>query len=216
LRTNAARARFSGANLERADLRHAALVSADFTGVVLSGAKLSGASLAGSKWSSPLEGWIDISTNGDGSRPVRGEDLEAFVAGKLASPSSAARYFGKGDVLRDASLEFGDGSSIEIDSRFENCTITLGHGTDLVVGQDGVLSQCRISGGGNITIHGQFFERESPGIRGPKTLVVSETGALVGAIEQAPGATQFAFQPGCRLRVKILRSANGTERSGSG
>ena len=84
-----------------------------------------------------------------------------------------------------------------------------------MIGEAGVLSKCRIQGGGNITILGQFFERDSPGIQGPKRLVVTATGALVGSVEQAAGSTEFAFQPGCRLRVKILRARTGTERSGS-
>ena len=42
---------------------------------------------------------------------------------------------------------------------------------------------------------------------GPKSLVVSARGAMVGAVEQSEDTTVFAFQPGCRLRVKILRPA---------
>ena len=98
---------------------------------------------------------------------------------------SATRYFGEGDVLRNAALEFGAGSSVEIDSRFENCTITLGDGTDLVIGRSGVLKDCQIAGTGNVTVHGLFFEREAPGIVGPRQFVVSAQGAVVGTVEQA-------------------------------
>ncbi|MGC4092590.1 MAG: pentapeptide repeat-containing protein [Polyangiaceae bacterium] len=199
--------------MEGCDLRHTNLAGADFAGAALTGAKLHGASSQSAKWTSLAAEWLDASPSGDGTRQVRGEDLDALLSGKMAAPSHAARYFGKGDILRDASLEFGDGSSIEIESRFENCSITLGRGTDLVIGEAGVLSKCRIQGGGNITVLGQFFERESPGIIGPKRLVVTNSGAVVGSVEQAAGSTEFAFQPGCRLRMKILKSR--TERSGS-
>ena len=65
------------------------------------------------------------------------------------------------------------------------------------------------AGAGNVTIHGRFFERQSPGIVGVKRLVVSSKGAVVGAIEQAADATVFAFQPGCRLRVRIAQPRLG-------
>jgi hypothetical protein len=123
------------------------------------------------------------------------------------------RYFGQGDVLRDASLEFGDGSRIQIDSRFEKCNITLGDDTDLIIGEAGVLKQCHIQGGGRVTIHGAFFERDSPGIVGPRHLVVSARGALVGTVEQAPDSTRFGFERGCKLRMRIVRSRSATERS---
>jgi len=128
------------------------------------------------------------------------------VAGS-GSPGTA-RYFGEGDVLRNAALEFGGGSLVEIESRFENCTIALGVGTELVVGKAGVLKSCQIIGAGNVTIHGQFYERETPGIVGPRQLVVSAHGAVVGAVQQAPDNTIFAFEPGCRLRMKILRAGS--------
>ena len=61
-------------------------------------------------------------------------------------------------------------------------------------------------GAGDITLHGRFYERESPGIVGPSKLVVTAEGQLVGQVEQAPELTKFAFEPGCRLRMKILRA----------
>ena len=36
--------------------------------------------------------------------------------------------------------------------------------------------------------------------------MVTSEGQLVGAVEQAPELTRFAFEPGCRLRMKILRA----------
>ena len=139
--------------------------------------------------------------------PPLGSKAVRFFAGILPSEGDATRYFGRGDVLRDATLEFGAHSSIHIDSRFENCSLTLGEGAELVIGDSGVLKDCEIRGSGNITVHGRFFERNAPGIVGARSLVVSSRGAMVGAIQQAPEATLFAFQPGCRLRVKILQPA---------
>src|SRR4029079_27248 len=94
----------------------------------------------------------------------------------------ARRYFGHGDVLRNATLDLDAGARVEIDSLFENCSINLGEGTELVVGSSGVLADCRIAGGGSITIHGQFFEKEAPGIVGPREVRGSREGAGVPAI----------------------------------
>ena len=85
---------------------------------------------------------------------------------------------------------------VEIESLFEQCTISLGKGTELIVGKGGVLSDCQIKGGGNITINGHFFERQSPGIVGADQVVVSAGGASVGAVEQPAHSTRFAFEPG--------------------
>src|SRR6185436_16803911 len=126
---------------------------------------------------------------------------------------SAHRYFGKGDVLKNASLQFDQGASVEIDSFFENCSIALGEGTELVLGKEGVLADCTISGGGRITIHGKFFERESPGIVGPRELTVSREGAVVASVAQGP-STRFSFHKGCQLRMKIINQpqTSGGER----
>jgi hypothetical protein len=94
---------------------------------------------------------------------------------------------------------------IHIDSRFENCLITLGEGAELTIGKTGVLKACEIVGSGRITVHGRFFERSSPGISGARNITVSSSGAVVGGLEQSAEATVFAFEPGCRLRVKILK-----------
>ncbi len=93
-----------------------------------------------------------------------------------------------------------------IESLFEHCTIALGEGTEFVIGRGGVLSGCQIRGAGRITIHGKFVEQETPGIVGVTQLVVSAAGSLVGAVEQPPEQTRFAFEPGCMLRVKIQQS----------
>src|SRR6202041_1740859 len=106
-------------------------------------------------------------------------DAPGLQAGGDAS-GRVKRYFGKGDVLRNAALEFDAGASVEIESLFEQCSIALGEGTELVVGKAGLLSGCQIRGAGKLTIHGKFIERESPGITGVNQLVVTSGGSLVG------------------------------------
>jgi uncharacterized protein YjbI with pentapeptide repeats len=195
----------SAADLSRSDARHASFDNSVFNGVRLDGARLAGATFAGARVTTPVFESIDISMSGDGSVRLDGDRAFAFLGGRHTSIAPKVRYFGKGDVLRDATLEFGEGSVIHIDSRFENCLITLGEGAELTIGESGVLHACEIVGGGRITVHGRFFERASPGIAGARSLTVSQTGAIVGGLEQAADATLFAFEPGCRLRVKILK-----------
>ncbi|HSO31470.1 MAG TPA: hypothetical protein VLT33_03110, partial [Labilithrix sp.] len=140
---------------------------------------------------------------------------------RLADDRSAnRRYFGRGDVLRNASLQFDEGATVEIESLFEACTIALGRGTELVIGSDGVLTGCQITGAGNITINGKFFEKQDgkdgkrsgggASIAGAHQLVVTATGALVGAVQQPAELTRFAFEPGCQLRMKISTAGNGS------
>ncbi|HLU67803.1 MAG TPA: hypothetical protein VKZ63_16075, partial [Kofleriaceae bacterium] len=110
---------------------------------------------------------------------------------------------GRGDVLKGATLRLDDGARVEIESLFEGCRIELGEGTELVVGASGVLADCTVVGHGRIVISGKFYEQKSPGIVGPTQLVVSSGGCLVAEVVQAAEATQFAFEPGSNLRVKI-------------
>ena len=163
--------------------------------------------------------WLDASAEGDGSRRIPREKVLSVLGQRgphraERRASGNRRYFGRGDVLRNATLEFDAGAMVEIESLFEQCSISLGKGTELVVGSGGVLADCQITGGGNITINGHFFERQSPGIIGADQVVVSAGGALVGAVEQPAHSTRFAFEPGCKLRMKILqpKTANGEGR----
>ena len=219
------RADLDGANLANAKLAGAVLRSAYLRGTVLTGADLSltdlgRADLTGAKLSGARLCGADLShtdlTDADFSRADLAQadlrqatlcrtNLEgALIEQAKRGSESTTRYFGKGDVLRDATLEFGEGSVIQVDSRFENCSIALGEGAELTIGEPGVLKNCSIVGRGNIVVHGRFFERSSPGIVAPRSLLVSTHGAVVGSIEQAQESTAFAFEPGCRLRVKIL------------
>jgi hypothetical protein len=124
---------------------------------------------------------------------------------------ASRRYFGRGDVLRNATLQFEDGATVEIESLFEACSIRLGAGTELVVGKEGVLAGCKIQGAGNVTVNGKFFEDASPGIIGVRQLVVSSCGSLVAAVEQPPERTQFAFEPGCKLRMSIKQGKESSK-----
>ena len=205
------RATLDGAALNRAvlddaDLRHASLAGAKLEGASMRRAKVGGANFAGAEIEGLALDWLDASLLADGGQRLEGARAVAFLRGEAPrEEASGTRYFGKGDMLRDATLEFGEGSRIFIDSRFDNCAITLREGAELTIGEAGVLKSCSIVGQGRVIVHGRFFERQSPGIAGVRSLVVSARGGLVGGIEQDPGGTSFAFEPGCRLRMKILR-----------
>jgi hypothetical protein len=168
--------------------------------------------------------WLDNSPNADGSVRVPKEQVQAVLSGEGAavpparesSRSANHRYFGRGDVLRNASLQFDEGATVEIESLFEACTIALGRGTELLIGPDGVLTGCHITGAGNITINGKFFEatngkkNSGPAIVGAHQLVVSSKGAMVGAVQQPAELTRFAFEPGCQLRMRITTAKDGS------
>lgn len=197
----------SGADLSDADLRLCILTGAVLTGARLTGAKIAGVVATGVPLPALTAEWVDASVGGDGGTRLANGQIAALLSGVASPPATGAhRYFGKGDVLRNASLQFDKGATVEIDSFFENCSIALGDGTELVLGKEGVLADCTISGGGRITIHGKFFERESPGIVGPRELTVSSQGALVASVAQGP-ATRFAFHKGCQLRMKIINQS---------
>ena len=110
-------------------------------------------------------------------------------------------------MLRNASLEFGAKSVVEIESRFEKCSITLGAGAQLTIGPNGVLDGCQISGSGEILVFGTFTENgTSPGIVGPTQFVVGKTGSVSGTIKQPAEKTKFGFESGCHLSLKIQKS----------
>jgi uncharacterized protein YjbI with pentapeptide repeats len=219
---------FEGANLERAnladtDLRNANLRNAKLAKVKMTGAKLFGLEVAPEQLSEVIAEWVDFSAEGDRKTKTPGTELvEQYKRLKSGAPRESAaasapapvsesdqakRFFGKGDVLRNASLEFGEKSLVEIESRFEKCSISLGNGAHLTIGPNGVLEGCQITGSGEIVIHGRFSEDgNSPGIVGPKRLIVGKNGSVIGAIQQPPEMTQFGFERGCHLRLKIFKS----------
>jgi hypothetical protein len=219
----ASSADFTGASLVKADLTGADLGAAilvdvdlrqaNLKDVRLAGARLTGAKVAGLIGTgtalAELEvKWLDTSTGGDGSRRIENGQIPGLISGLAPLDEPTRRYFGRGDVLRNATLQFHAGARIEIDSVFQDCTINLGEGTELVIGASGILADCEVVGAGNITVHGKFFERKSPGIVGPRRLSVSAGGAIVSSVAQGAQRTQFAFERGCQLRVKIFDSVS--------
>ncbi|MBL8152273.1 MAG: pentapeptide repeat-containing protein, partial [Blastocatellia bacterium] len=220
---NAALAR---ANFTEADLRHSNLRNAKLTGAKMTGAKLHGLEAAPEHLREVVAEWVDFSKEGDASTKIPGNNIvdhyKQMKDGVVAAAVPAAvavtpppqtttdqnkRFFGKGDVLRNATLEFGQKSLVEIESKFENCSITLGEGAKLTIGPNGVLEGCQITGSGEIVVYGRFSENgSSPGIIGPKVLIVGKTGSVSGAVLQPSELTQFAFERGCHLKLKIMTS----------
>jgi len=204
-------AQLAHADLSDADLSTAKLDEADLTSAILTDANLEEASLVGARLRDAKLDGVNIKNANLTGADAPGLQPAADPSGRIK------RYFGKGDVLRNAALEFDAGALVEIESLFEQCTIALGDGTELVVGKSGTLSGCQIRGAGKLTINGKFIERETPGIVGVTQLVVSAGGSLVGAVEQPADNTRFAFEPGCYLRMKIQpKKDRPTERSGKG
>ena len=221
--------RLTGACLHKADLREVSFDRVDLSGCDIrqaqwTGARLSGVSMTGAKLAGitgtglPPEGlraeWVDISPAGDGTGRIQNGLIPGIVSGlgkeRGAEPRSPGRrYFGRGDAIKDARLSFGAGATVEIDSFFQNCVIEIGEDTDLVVGPEGLLADCTITGAGRITVHGQFFEGEAPGIVGPRHFEVSERGKVVARVEQSPDGTRFAFQRGCCLRLNVVNPKSG-------
>jgi uncharacterized protein YjbI with pentapeptide repeats len=220
-------ARLEGADLTGASMTNVDLTDADVRGACLVGACLDSATLTGARvhgivgTGQPIgelrAEWVDASVDASGAERIVGATaVMSLLSG--CTPQQAPtgqRFFGPGDVLRNASLEFGAGASVHIESLFEQCTVVVGEGTELVIGKAGTLSRCQIVGPGKLTVHGKFVERESPGVAGVKELIVTSSGSLVGAVEQPPEHTRFAFEPGCMLRTKI-RHANGQQASKGG
>jgi hypothetical protein len=205
--TSLARADLSGADLRFCDLR-----KTNLTGAKMTGAKLFGIEATPEQLAQITAEWIDFSANGDGTQRMSMPQLvEHFKKGgsMLAPPPSAAaprRLFGKGDVMRNATLEFGALSVVDVEGRLENCTIVLGEGAHLRLGAEGVMDGCKISGDAEIEILGTFSQNGGgPGIVGARQLVVGRTGSVSTTLEQPKALTRFGFEKGCHLRMKIVR-----------
>jgi uncharacterized protein YjbI with pentapeptide repeats len=209
VKTNFSGADLTSAKLGGADIRYATFARAQLANAHLTGAKVAGLVGTGLPLGTIDVSWLDLSPAGDGTQRIENGVIPSVltigaVTTTPAVDDSRRRYFGRGDVLRNATLSFDAGSQVEIDSLFQNCTINVGIETELVIGPSGVLADCEIIGAGCITVHGKFFERGSPGIVGARKLIVSSRGAVVAAVAQSGEPTGFAFQSGCQLRVKII------------
>jgi Uncharacterized low-complexity proteins len=207
------KANFEEAILTGADLRDSNLHNAKLNATVMTGAKLHGCELDVDSLTNVVAEWADFSESGSGERAPGGTLVEQYHAMKNGSSSQTSsgsgqgkRFFGQGDVLRNAALEFGDRSVVEIESRFENCSIALGAGAVLKLGKHGVMQGCQVVGFGEIDIHGEFKENgKGPGIVGPKRVTVRKDGIMSGSVQQPPTMTEFAFEHGCVLRLKIQK-----------
>jgi uncharacterized protein YjbI with pentapeptide repeats len=214
----AARADFTGAhlanaNLEEADLtevdaRHANVLGATLTGATLTGAKVAGLVGTGMPIRDLRVLWVDTSRSGDRSERLSNGRIPAILTGiepKVEVPRHD-RYLGRHDVVRDASFRFAAGARVVVDGILERCSVELGEGAELVIGRTGVLADCSVEGPGHLVVHGSFFERSSPGLRGLERITVSEGGALGSSVAQAASPTSFAFERGCRLRMQIVQA----------
>lgn len=203
---------FARADLSGADLRYCDLRTAKLTSTKMTGAKLFGIEATPEQLAEMEAEWVDFSADGDGRvRLSRDQLVEHYRSSNgapagLSAPRDAAprRVFGKGDVMKNAVLEFGALSVVEVEGRFEKCSVALGDGAHFLLGPEGVMEECLISGSGEIVIQGTFSETSGgAGIIGPKRFIVSETGSVTATVEQPASLTQFAFERGCHLRMKI-------------
>ncbi len=217
-RAVAQRADFTGAhlvnaNLEEADLtevdaRHANVLGATLTGATLTGAKVAGLVGTGVPLRDVRVLWVDTSRLGDRSERLSNGRIPAILTGiesKLEGPPKD-RYIGPRDVMRDATLVFAPGARVFVDGVLERCGIEIGEGAELVIGKSGVLADCTIEGPGTLVVHGVFYERSSPGLRGLERITVSESGAVASAVAQTASPTRFAFERGCKLRMQIVQA----------
>ena len=213
------------ADFTEADLRGANMRNANVRGAKMNGAMLAGVETTPEMFEQVVADWIDFSSKTnrvkiDGKdaaeyyRKLKSGKAPAAQAADQAEPRTETgdappkRYFGKGDVLRNAALEFGKESVVEIESRFENCQIVLREGAQLTLGPNGTLADCSISGAGEIVLQGCFHQKNTkPSIVGPKRLIVKKTGSVTGCVEQHAQLTQFGLEKGCNLNMKIIRAS---------
>lgn len=195
------------ANFARADLRKTKMTGVAFLDTIMTGALIFEMDVESEALGGVFAEWVDGSTKGDGTERVNGTDLIAFFERKLV-PATAAiepgvRFFGRGDVLRNADLEFDTGSIVEIESTFRQCKIKLGDNAQLTVGQYGLLENCHIEGMGIISIDGMIKNSKKITIDFPKIFKVGSKGRVFSSVLQSRDYTQFAFEPGCTLKMKI-------------
>jgi uncharacterized protein YjbI with pentapeptide repeats len=200
--------------LNGVDLRNSRFLNTNLHKATLTGAKLFGIEVTSDELGGALAEWVDFSVEGNDRLRVAGTELVDYYlrlkaglsAGAALNSVRSKRFFGQGDVLRGATLEFSEDCQVEIESYLENCTIHLAQGTTLTVGPNGVLNGCQIVGRGDIMIAGEFIEGgASPGIVGLRRLHVGQTGTIVAAVQQASTLTEFGFEHGCSLSLRIRK-----------
>lgn len=145
-----------------------------------------------------------------GELGVESGAASAPVALVAAAPAVAvvlepgARYFGRGDVLRNAELAFAPGAVVTVEGTFDRCHLHLGEGTRLEVGRSGSLLACKILGAGHVTVLGRLANDGGDGAETTaRVLRVAAGGFAAGRVRQPDGGTRFGFEPGCVLRLEI-------------
>jgi uncharacterized protein YjbI with pentapeptide repeats len=190
-------------DFSRADLRRARFMQATFNKVIIDSARVFAIELGPLHADAFVAQRIDLSREADGSRWV---NLQRF----LKNPSGAEdgedqrmrRYVGPGDILRNAELSFESGAEVQVDGLLEHCELNMAEDASLIIGESGVLENCRVIGG-RVRVNGSFLERTRVGLDGPVELVVSKQGAVATTLQQPASETQFGFAAGCRLRLYI-------------
>lgn len=232
-RGNLQAANLEEADLTDADLRDANLSTAVLAGAVLDGARVFGAALSEVQLETSRTTWVDLSASGDRTEKAEraklggfprlalvraggssageaaGGPADAAVALAAATPVAVvlepdARYFGRGDVLRNAELVFAAGAVVTVEGTFDRCHLHLGEGTRLEVGRSGSLLACKIVGTGHVTILGRLANDGGDGAETTaRVLRVAAGGFAAGRVRQPEGGTRFGFEPGCVLRLEI-------------
>jgi hypothetical protein len=199
------------ADFSRADLRRARFPLAIFRQTVIDSARVFGADWGQLSPENFIAQRVDLSRDADGSRWV---NLARF----LKNPTGAEdpneqrlrRYVGPGDILRNAELSFESGAEVQVDGLLEHCELNMAEDASLIIGETGVLENCRVIGG-RVRVNGCFLERSRVGLEGPVELVVSRQGAVATTLQQPESTTQFGFAAGCRLRLFIKNPTKPAE-----
>jgi uncharacterized protein YjbI with pentapeptide repeats len=199
------------ADFSRADLRRSRFPLAIFRQTIIDSARVFGIEIGPSNGESFVAQRVDLSREADGSRWV-------VLARFLKNPSGAEdpdeqrlrRYVGPGDILRNAELSFESGAEVQVDGLLEHCELNMAEDASLIIGETGVLENCRVVGG-RVRINGCFLERSRVGLDGPVELVVSKQGAVATTLQQPASETQFGFAAGCRLRLYIKNPKKAAE-----
>jgi uncharacterized protein YjbI with pentapeptide repeats len=210
LKSNLTKAELRNADLSEVDMRFAILSGARLDGTRLTGASVVGLVGTGAPLGQVLADWVDASADGDGSEPISNGQIRSLLGGKprieLQDTEIAGlrRYFGVGDGLKGAELRFAAGALVEVDAVLERCLIELGPGTQLTIGEHGVLADCTVNGPGRLHVRGKFFQGDPPGLVGLERIVVHATASLVADVVQGTEPVRFAFERGCGVRMRIM------------
>jgi uncharacterized protein YjbI with pentapeptide repeats len=199
------------ADFTRSDLRRARFPLAIFRQTVIESARVFGIELLPPGPEAFVAQRVDLSREADGSRWVP-------IARFLKNPTGAEdpneqrlrRYVGPGDILRNAELSFESGAEVQVDGLLEHCELNMAEDASLIIGETGVLENCRVVGG-RVRVNGCFLERTRVGLDGPVELVVSRQGAVATTLQQPASETQFGFAAGCRLRLYIKNPKKAAE-----